>query len=154
MNLGKNFIIAVTTFFYIGFLPLIPGTFGSLAALLIFFFIRGNPLIHMALLFIILALGFIFSGRAEKILNKKDARCIVIDEVSGMLLALSFLPFDVKLMGIGFILFRAFDTLKPPPANRAEKLKGSAGIMSDDIIAGLYANIILQVVRIASLIIS
>jgi len=94
----------------------------------------------------LIILGFLVSGRAEKIFNKKDARCIVIDEVSGMLLALIFIPYDIKLLILAFILFRILDTLKPYPAGRLENLPASIGIMGDDIVAGLYANVILQVV--------
>jgi len=85
------------------------------------------------------------SGRAEKIFNKKDAGCIVIDEVSGMLLSLIFIPYDIKLVIMSFILFRILDALKPFPLDRLQSLTGSTGIMSDDIVAGLYTNIILQV---------
>ena len=96
-------------------------------------------------------MGFLLTGRAEKIFNKKDARCIVIDEVSGMLLSLIFIPYDVKLVIMAFVLFRILDTLKPFPSGRLERISGSMGIMSDDIVAGLYTNIILQVVlRLAS----
>lgn len=91
-------------------------------------------------------MGFLLSGRAEKIFNKKDAGCIVIDEVSGMLLSLIFIPYDIKLVIMAFILFRILDALKPFPSDRLQNLTGSIGIMSDDIVAGLYTNIILQVV--------
>lgn len=79
-------------------------------------------------------------------LNKKDAKCIVIDEVGGMLLSLIFIPHDIKLVIIAFLLFRILDMLKPYPIDALQNLKGSAGIMSDDLVAGLYTNIILQVV--------
>lgn len=97
-------------------------------------------------------LGFLVAGRAEEIFNKKDARYIVIDEIVGMLLSLIFIPYDIKLVIIAFIIFRILDALKPYPAGSLENLKGSLGVMSDDIIAGLYTNIILQIVlRLASL---
>ncbi|MDP2938282.1 MAG: phosphatidylglycerophosphatase A, partial [Candidatus Omnitrophota bacterium] len=83
---------------------------------------------------------------AEKIFNKKDAGCIVIDEVAGMLLALIFIPYDIKLVIMAFILFRILDALKPFPLDRLQNLTGSIGIMSDDIVAGFYTNIILQIV--------
>lgn len=79
-------------------------------------------------------------------MHMKDARYIVIDEVSGMLLSLLFIPYDIKLVIIAFILFRIFDSLKPFPVSRLEKLEGSLGIMSDDILAGLYTNLIVQVI--------
>jgi len=77
--------------------------------------------------------------------NKKDAKYIVIDEVGGMLLSLMFLPFNIKFVIIAFVLFRLLDILKPYPANRIQELKGSIGIMGDDIVAGLYTNLIISV---------
>ena len=90
-------------------------------------------------------LGFLISGRAEKLFGRKDPSCIVIDEVSGMLLSLLFIPHDLKYIIAAFFLFRIFDTLKPFPAGRLQSLKGSTGIMIDDIIAAFYTNILLQI---------
>jgi phosphatidylglycerophosphatase A len=99
-----------------------------------------------------MAIGFLVAGRAEKLFGRKDARCIVIDETSGMLLSFMLIPYDIKFLIAAFALFRILDALKPYPAASFEKIKGSMGIMGDDIIAGLYANVILQVVlRLASL---
>lgn len=99
----------------------------------------------------LIILGFLVSGEAERILNIKDAKCIVIDEVCGMLLSLIFIPYNIKTVIIAFILFRILDSLKPYPAARLQNLKGSPGIMADDIVAGLYTNIILQIIlRLAS----
>jgi phosphatidylglycerophosphatase A len=84
-------------------------------------------------------------------MNRKDARCIVIDEVCGILVALMFIPADIKIVVIAFLLFRLLDALKPYPAGCLERLDGGMGIMCDDLVAGLYTNIILQVVlRFAS----
>ena len=123
-----------------------PGTFASIAAVFLFYFVKDNNFIYILLTLTLIALGFLLTGRAEKIFNKKDAGCIVIDEVSGMLLSLIFIPYDIKLVIIAFILFRILDTLKPYPLDKLQNLTGSIGIMSDDIVAGLYTNIILQVV--------
>jgi len=144
--LKKKTLLILSTFFYIGYLPLIPGTFGSMAGLCLYFIIKDSTLIYALATALLLALGFLVSGPAERLLNKKDARCIVIDEVAGMLLSLAFLPYDLRLAIIGFFLFRILDSLKPYPAGPLQNLKGSFGIMSDDIIAGLYTNIILQIV--------
>jgi len=142
----KLVIKTLSTFFYVGYLPLIPGTFGSIAGVFLFYCVKDNSFMQILLTLTLIILGFLVSGRAEKIFNKKDARCIVIDEVSGMLLALIFIPYDIKLLILAFILFRILDTLKPYPAGRLENLPASIGIMGDDIVAGLYANVILQVV--------
>ena len=147
----KAFVRIISTFFYVGYLPLIPGTFGSFAGLILFYFIQDNP-VHLVLGFIIVTVtGFFICGPAENLMQKKDPPCIVIDEVSGMLLSLLFIPYDLKLMILGFFIFRLLDTLKPFPVSRLERLRGGLGIMSDDLMAGLYTNIILQVaVRLTS----
>ena len=143
----RNFLVRLlATFFYVGYLPLIPGTFGSLAGVLIFYLIEGNPLTYFLVTVILIVLGFVSVGQAEGLMQTKDPRYIVIDEVCGMLLSFLFIPYDIKLVMIGFLLFRTLDTLKPYPAGSFERIRGSVGIMSDDIIAGLYTNIILQVV--------
>ncbi len=134
----------IATFFYVGYLPFIPGTFGSAAALVLYIFLKPGLLAQYAFLALFLSLGFYFSGKAEKQFNSKDPKYIVIDEVAGMFLALLFVPLDLKLLAIGFLLFRVLDTVKPYPADRLQNLPGSAGIMLDDIVAGLYANLILQ----------
>jgi len=137
----------ISTFFYIGYFPLVPGTFASAVAVLIFYFIKDNPVITASFTLVLIVLGFIFTSGAEKVFRMKDPKYVVIDEVAGMSLSLLFLPYyDIKVFAIGFILFRILDTLKPFPAARLEDLKGSAGIMCDDLIAGIYANIILQCV--------
>jgi len=142
----------VSTFFYVGYFPLIPGTAGSVAAVFLFFLIKNNPLTYLAALLTLLILGFLVSGAAEKIMRKTDPPCVVIDEVCGMLIGLLFLPYDIRLVIIAFLIFRILDTLKPYPISSFEKLKGGWGIMSDDIIAGLYTNLILQaVVSVTSL---
>lgn len=151
VTLRKFLVIFISSFFYVGFLPLIPGTFGSLAGLCLYYLIKDNLLSYLVSILILIILGLLLSGEAEKILNKKDARPIVIDEVSGMLLSLVFIPYDFRLVIIAFFIFRLLDTLKPYPAYQLQRLKGGIGVMSDDIIAGIYTNIILQVVlRFAS----
>lgn len=149
----RKFIIkTLSTFFYIGYLPFIPGTFASIVGIFLFYLIKGNNFTYILFTLTLMILGFLVAGRAEEIFNKKDARYIVIDEIVGMLLSLIFIPYDIKLVIIAFIMFRILDALKPYPAGSLENLKGSLGVMSDDIIAGLYTNIILQIVlRLASL---
>lgn len=142
------FLKLISTFFYVGYLTPIPGTYASITGIFLYYLVRGNNFILLLLTLLLTILGFFVAGRAEKIFNKKDARCIVIDEVSGMLLALLFIPCDLRLIIAAFFLFRLLDTLKPYPAGRLQNLHGSIGIMSDDLVAGLYANIILQVVLI------
>lgn len=123
-----------------------PGTFGSIAGLVLYYLVKDSSMIYCSVTLILILIGFLTSGRTEGILQKKDPSCIVIDEVSGMFLSLIFLPYNFKLLIIAFLVFRILDTVKPYPAYKLQNLKGSLGIMSDDLIAGLYTNIILQVV--------
>ena len=145
MNI-RNYIIKISsTFFYIGYLPFIPGTFGSLAGLFLFYLLKGSIAVYLLFVLPLIILGYMVAGKAEEIFQQKDARCIVIDEVCGMLLSLIFIPADLKLALIAFIIFRLLDALKPYPAGLLQDLKGSIGVMSDDIVAGIYTNIVLQV---------
>ena len=142
----KSLIKILSTFFYVGYLPLIPGTFGSMAGIGLFYLIRANPIVLVSFTVILIVIGFFVSGKTEQITQKKDPSCVVIDEVCGMLLSLLFIPYDIKLVIAAFFLFRILDTLKPFPIGRLERLKGGLGIMCDDLVAGLYVNIILQAV--------
>jgi phosphatidylglycerophosphatase A len=143
-----NFIVkATSSFLFIGYLPLVPGTFGSLAGVGLFYALRGVTAVNYFLFILgIVALGLVTSGRMESLLNKKDPRCVVIDEVAGMLLALSFMPHDFKIIFLGFLVFRILDTLKPYPAIRLQNMHGAVGIMGDDLVAGIYTNLVLQVI--------
>jgi len=150
-NLLRNFILKCSSsFFFIGYLPFIPGTFGSLAGVGIFYLYGPDKAGYFIALFFLLLLGFLTSGRAERLLARKDPPCIVIDEVCGMMIALSFIPPDTRLVVLGFIFFRIFDMLKIYPASRMQHFKGSLGVMADDIVAGIYANILLQLIIKAS----
>ncbi|MBC8436428.1 MAG: phosphatidylglycerophosphatase A [Candidatus Omnitrophica bacterium] len=152
MELPKISVKIISSFFGAGYLPFIPGTFGSLAGLFIFYFIGDSPFVYTLSVFILMAAGFMSCAAAERVFKKKDAGCIVIDEVCGMLLSLAFLPYyNLRVLFAGFIVFRILDSLKPYPAGRLQGLEGSLGVMVDDIVAALYTNIILQAaLRLAS----
>jgi phosphatidylglycerophosphatase A len=94
---------------------------------------------------LVAGIGTWAAGEAEKLLNKKDASSIVIDEIAGYVLAMVMIPPAWGLVIVGFFLFRFFDILKPWPLRRLEKMHGGAGVMLDDIGAGIYTNIVLQV---------
>ena len=142
----KKRIKLITSFFYLGHSPFMPGTMGSLGGLVVYFLVRNNELLYAFTILFLFLLGVIFSGEAEKIYKRKDAQMIVIDEACGMLLALFFVPVNMFAVILGFFIFRIFDILKPPPAKRMEKLTGSLGIMFDDIVAAIYTNLILQII--------
>jgi phosphatidylglycerophosphatase A len=151
MGMLNSLVKTLATFFYAGFFPLVPGTFASLFGLILIFLIKGNIPIYLMITVTLLILGFLVAGKAERIFQHKDSRYIVIDEVAGVFLCLAFIPYDIRLLFIGFFLFRLLDTLKPFPAGRLQNLKGSLGIMIDDIVAAFYTNIILQIIfRLAS----
>lgn len=146
-------IKTLTSVFYIGYSKFVPGTLASLAGFLVYvFFIKGNAALHLGLTILVTIIGFGLSARAEAIFNKKDARQIVIDDFYGMWVSLLFLPYSFKLSLAGFILFRIMDGLKPYPIYKVEKIKGSLGVMGDDLLAGIFVNITLQVLlRLISL---
>jgi len=141
----------IASIFYIGYLPVAPGTLGSLAAVILNYFICRNVWVAPIVILVIIMLGFVTAGRVEKIFGEKDPGEIVIDEFGGMLISLYRIPPTMGYVVAGFLLFRFFDIVKPGPIRNLEKLKGSLGIMSDDIIAGVYTNIILQVAYLLSI---
>jgi len=151
MALGKFLIKLTSTFFYCGYLPLISGTFGSLAGLGLYYLVRGNAILYLGVTLGVILAGFFVCGRAEREFKRKDPKYVVIDEVAGMLVSLAFLPFNSLIVILGFFLFRLLDTLKPYPASYFQNAKGSIGIMGDDLVVALYTNFILQaVLRLAS----
>ena len=91
--------------------------------------------------------GIWAGGRAETYLKEKDPSAVVIDEVAGMILSVLFLPATPAVFISAFLLFRLFDIVKPYPARQWQALSGGAGIMLDDLVAGIYANLLLQAAR-------
>ncbi|MFH1654171.1 MAG: phosphatidylglycerophosphatase A [Pseudomonadota bacterium] len=135
--------------FYLGHIPVGPGTFGSLIGVLIYYFICRWLSIPMQ---IVTFIPFFFlsvwvSNEAIKIYNDEDPKQVVIDEVAGILITYLAHPFSWKMIIVGFILFRFFDILKPFPIKRVEKIfPGGWGIVMDDIVAGIFANFSLWVI--------
>ncbi|PIQ90846.1 MAG: phosphatidylglycerophosphatase A [Candidatus Omnitrophica bacterium CG11_big_fil_rev_8_21_14_0_20_41_12] len=148
LNDFSNFLTkAVASVFFIGYLPLMPGTFGTVAGIGLFYLFKGaSQPAYFSVILCVIILGFLTGGRMEKLINKKDPSCVVIDEVMGMLVALSFMPYDLKIIILAFLIFRILDTLKPFPVGRLQYLHGASGIMIDDLVAGIYTNIVLQVI--------
>ncbi len=147
MNFREKAVLFLATGFYVGNIPPAPGTLGSLIGLALCFLLAGiqlPPAIILAVLFIGFAVWI--AHAAEKTLKKKDPGCIVIDEVAGMVVTLIGLPFNLTTAVIGFIIFRILDILKPFPIRTLDKrLSGGIGIVADDVVAGIFANIILRV---------
>jgi len=136
----------IASFFGLGFLPAIPGTFGSLAGLLIYWLVKDNTVYYSVTIIIIFIIGCFFSGKAERLYKKPDPGVIVIDEVCGMLVALFLIPHRIILVVSGFVIFRLFDIIKFPPAQLIEKRGGAIGIMGDDILSAVYTNAILRII--------
>ena len=124
----------------VGYLPLIPGTFGSLVGVGIFLLLPRVAIVIAILAFT--AAGIWASSRTEELLGRKDPGKIVVDEVAGQLIALlplAFVKWSTITVIISFILFRFFDIVKPYPANKLQELRGGIGVMFDDLVAGVYA---------------
>jgi len=142
----NQLIMAIATGFYVGLLPKAPGTWGSLAALLPWLLIRDlPPPIYLAVLEAVFVIGFFAVGSVEKILDRPDAGAIVIDEVLGMFITLTLAPAHPAAWLLGFVFFRIFDIFKPFPVCWFDQhIHGGIGIMMDDVVAGLYALVSLQ----------
>jgi phosphatidylglycerophosphatase A len=144
--------LLLATFFGIGTLGPGPGTWGSAAAVLIWAGIGSaiKPALQTPLLAamaaIAVALGIPAAALVAQASGKKDPGFVVIDEVAGQWITLLFAPVTWKTLLLGFILFRGFDILKPPPVRQLERLPEGTGIVVDDVAAGLYALLVMQLV--------
>jgi len=135
------------TGFGVGYSPIAPGTLGTLIAVPVFYFLSTMP----SPLYEITLVGFFFlsvwiSEKAEIFFGKKDDPRIVIDEMMGFLITMLWVPKTALIIIIGFFLFRFFDIVKPPPIRLIERTKGGFGVVWDDVVAGVYGNIVLQCV--------
>jgi phosphatidylglycerophosphatase A len=137
----------IATGFYSGYLPKAPGTWGSLVGLLLFFLLHTLSLeIYLVVVASIFLVGTFVAGEAEKIMDHQDPGLVVIDEIVGMLVTMIAIPATPLAMALGFALFRIFDIWKPFPVGFVDqRFHGGLGIMLDDIVAGIYSLIILQV---------
>ena len=149
----KRWVELVTTFFYVGYSPLAPGSMASALGAGLAFICHRQMFLYSGLFVVITWLGFKVSGAMEKIKETKDPGCIVIDEVSGMMIAFFLLPWRLDIFWATYFLFRAFDMFKIYPASRFEKIPGGTGVMMDDIVAGIYTNIVMQIaIRLAGVV--
>ncbi len=132
-----------------GYLKPAPGTFGTLAAVPLFFLCASLPIpVYCGIVAVSLVVAVVVSDAAEKLLGKKDPSIVVIDEIVGYLITMATFGPDWRYIVAGFFLFRIFDIVKPYPAGLINsKMRGGAGIVLDDVVAGIYANAVLQVVR-------
>ena len=151
----EGFMKLGATFFGLGYFPLAPGTVGTLGGVGLYLLLRRQSslipesfpevtaayLIFLAAFFLI---GVYFSSRGEKIWRRRDPSKVVIDEAFSFFITMFCIDYSLLALGVGFILNRVFDVLKPFPLRRLEKLPRGWGIMIDDLGSGVYSNLVLR----------
>jgi len=147
VSLQDKIWLVVATLFGIGYAPFLGGTLASILGMGVFLLFKSK------ISFFLFTLGavvfaFVSSSIAEINFARKDPREIVIDDFSGMLVGLLFLPPHPGLIIAAFILFRFFDAFKIYPIDRIEKLKGALGVVGDDLMAGVYTAIVIHTFRL------
>ncbi|MBF0554638.1 MAG: phosphatidylglycerophosphatase A [Nitrospirae bacterium] len=135
----------IATVWFVGYAPVASGTFGTLAALIFFVALWPSDFTLFVITVAVVVVGTVAAHAAEGYFNEKDSHRIVIDEVAGFFVSILYVPKGFVVLTLAFFLFRAFDIIKPPPVNYMERIKGGLGVMLDDVAAGIYVNIILQI---------
>lgn len=142
---GKTALV-LALWFGSGLAPLAPGTFGTIAGVpLILLTALLRPLYAGPLVFAFIVVAVWASDVSQRLVGKRDPSVVVIDEVAGFLLALFHMPISWVNVCLGFCLFRVFDVWKPFPIRNLEALRGGLGIVADDLMAGIYANLGLRI---------
>ena len=148
----NDIVVFLATGFFTGFLPTMPGTWGTFAGIpLIIITHRLTSIMQAVFAIVSVTVAAYIAGRAEILFEDRDARPIVIDEMVGFLITLLWLPLNFLTLCLGFVLFRLFDIVKPPPIGILEKrLRGGWGIVLDDVLAGVFANVTLRLLLIVA----
>jgi phosphatidylglycerophosphatase A len=145
--LYRQFSKLISTLLYSGYFPVAPGTIGTLIAFIVYLLLP-RMFVELPCFWVFPLLLLIpvvtLTGEAEKIMEKDDKR-IVLDEFLGYFFAVIFLPKSLLIGAAAFLLFRLFDILKPPPIDNIQNWKSGWGIVCDDVMAGIYANLIIQI---------
>jgi len=142
----KIVALAIATALGVGYAPVAPGTFGSAAGLLLWAVLPKSIAVQAGAIVLLFAAGSWSGSVAERHFGKTDPGQVVADEVMGMLITLFLIPVNWPGAIVGFFLFRAADIVKPFPANRLERLPGGVGVMADDGMAAVYANLALRAI--------
>jgi len=146
----RRLAILLATWGGVGFAPFAQGTMGTLAAVPIFFMLSLLP--WWLYILCVLGIGILAcwaAEEAERIFREKDPHCVVIDEAVGFFITMTALPVTWAYLIAGFCLFRIFDILKPPPIRFVERtVKGGYGVVLDDVLAGIYAGIMLRLLAL------
>src|SRR4030042_2861654 len=146
----KKIWFIIGTLFGVGYLPVLPGTYASAVSTIIaYFFISSFPKSYQVVYyFLFLTLGIIASYKIQNATGEEDPRYIVIDEYVGQGIALIMADDKILLYIIGFFAFRAFDIIKVFPVDRLAHLKHGFGVMLDDVMAGIYAGLIVIIIKL------
>lgn len=147
----------IATGAYVGYAPLAPGTAATFAYAVLYWLLApeitaASGALALATLAIsmaaVIVLAMWAAGAAETVLGKDSSR-IVVDELAGFLVAVALLPKSIFVLTVSFLLFRVLDILKPFPARRLEALEGGAGVVLDDLVAGIYTNLLVRLMMLA-----
>ena len=142
----NRFVKVLASGFGLGYIPYAPGTFGTLAGIPLFLLLaRFSPIHYILSLVAIFIFSCFIAKKAEILFNKKDSANIVIDEVTGFIVTMARIEPSHYSVMLGFIFFRFFDIVKVYPANFFNRMQGGTAIVLDDVIAGIYANILLRI---------
>lgn len=148
MNRTDNILVNLATLFGVGKISKAPGTVATLVTIPIWYLlVQANPLIYMAITFLLFPLGAWAAQVYENHVGLHDSKEIVIDEVVGFLITMTWLPVTWQSAVLGFLLFRFFDIVKPPPIRQLDqKVPGGFGVMVDDVVAGIICSILMQLI--------
>lgn len=139
--------LLIATVAGVGYAPVAPGTVASALTVVVLGLVAPPPGPLLLFVIVVIVVGTWAAHDAERSLGGKDPGAIVIDEVAGMALSVLTLPLTPLVLLAGFLLFRVFDIVKPYPANALQRLRGGVGVMLDDLVAGLYALVLLVAAR-------
>ena len=143
----RRLILGLATWGGVGYLPGMPGTWGTLAALPLWWLLgQLGPWGYGLGVAALLSLALWVAGPAQDLLGRKDHPAIVIDEAVGLLITLAGVPLNWKYAALGFLIFRALDIVKPPPIRRLSQGSGGLEVVADDVAAGVMARVVLEVV--------
>jgi phosphatidylglycerophosphatase A len=150
-------VVFLASFAYVGYIPVASGTFGSLAAMPLFYVFdairHASTAGALAVFVAFVAAACWIAGQAESYLQEHDSHKIVIDEAAGYVAATLFLPLGWSTALLAFFVFRVFDVVKPFPAGYIDaRVPGGAGVVLDDVVSGIYANLVVRVLLAAGLI--
>jgi phosphatidylglycerophosphatase A len=137
--------VFIATCAHVGYAPVAPGTFGSAVGLVVYYLVRrqASTAVELSAIALILVVGLWSATEAEHHFGGIDPGPVVIDEVIGMLITLALHPVNVAGAIVGFFIFRVLDVVKPWPARRLELLPGGFGVVLDDVMAGVYGNLLM-----------